>query len=68
VVSLAGVLDLPMDNQLEYARRLVRAGVPVELHIYPGSHHGFVPTCPKANISITADRDNREALRRGFHG
>ena len=26
---------------MEYARRLIRAGVPTELHIIPGAFHGF---------------------------
>ena len=62
------VLDLLMEEELEYARRLVRAGVPLELHVYPGTYHGFVPTCPKARVSIVAERDSREALRDAFHG
>jgi acetyl esterase/lipase len=62
------VLDLLMEEELEYARRLVRAGVPVELHLYPGTYHGFVPTFPKAGVSIVAEGDSREALRRAFHG
>lgn len=36
-----GNLDLFFDEDLEYARRLVDAGVPVELHSYPGAFHGF---------------------------
>ncbi len=36
-----GSLDLFHDEDLEYARRLVAAGVPVELHSYPGAIHAF---------------------------
>lgn len=36
-----GDLDLLFDEDLDYARRLVAAGVPVELHAYPGAFHGF---------------------------
>lgn len=36
-----GNLDLFFDEDLDYARRLVDAGVPVELHTYPGAFHGF---------------------------
>ncbi|MCA1662615.1 MAG: alpha/beta hydrolase, partial [Novosphingobium sp.] len=38
---LTGSLDLFFDEDLDYARRLVDAGVPVELHSYPGAIHGF---------------------------
>lgn len=36
-----GNLDLFFDEDLDYARRLVDCGVPVELHTYPGAFHGF---------------------------
>jgi acetyl esterase/lipase len=36
-----GALDLFVEEDLEYARRLARAGVPVELHVFPGAFHGF---------------------------
>jgi acetyl esterase/lipase len=36
-----GALDLFLEEDLEYARRLTRAGVPTEFHIYPGAYHGF---------------------------
>jgi triacylglycerol lipase len=36
-----GALDLFLEEDVEYARRLTRAGVPVELHVYPGAYHGF---------------------------
>ena len=61
-------LDLLMEEELEYARRLARSGVSVELHVYPGAYHGFVPTCSEARVSIAAERDSREALRRAFYG
>jgi triacylglycerol lipase len=36
-----GALDLFLEENLEYARRLARARVPVELHVIPGAFHGF---------------------------
>lgn len=36
-----GSLDLFYDEDLDYARRLVAAGVAVELHSYPGAIHAF---------------------------
>lgn len=36
-----GALDLFLEESLEYARRLVRADVPTELHVIPGAFHGF---------------------------
>jgi acetyl esterase/lipase len=36
-----GALDLFLEENLEYARRLVRAGVPTDLHVYAGAFHGF---------------------------
>lgn len=34
-------LDLFLQENLDYARRLLVAGVPVELHVWPGAFHGF---------------------------
>lgn len=36
-----GALDLFLEENLEFARRLTRAGVPTELHVIPGAYHGF---------------------------
>ena len=66
-ISVAA-LDLLAEEEVEYATRLIRAGVPTELHVYPGTYHGSAPLVPKARISMAADRDSREALRRAFHG
>jgi acetyl esterase/lipase len=44
-----GALDLFVEENIEYARRLIRAGVPTELHVLPGAYHGFgvQPTAPQ---------------------
>lgn len=36
-----GALDLFLEEDIEFVRRLSRAGVPVELHVVPGAYHGF---------------------------
>jgi triacylglycerol lipase len=36
-----GSIDLFLDEDVAYAMNLSRAGVPVELHVYPGGLHGF---------------------------
>jgi acetyl esterase/lipase len=67
-----GTLDLFLEENMEYARRLTRAGVPVELHVYPGVPHCSVLETSRAmeasRVAIAAGRNNREALRRVLHG
>ena len=36
-----GALDLFMEEDIDYAKRLMCAGVPTELHVYPGAIHAF---------------------------
>lgn len=62
-----GALDLFFEEDIEYARRLVRAGVPVELHVYAGAYHGF-QMVPEARVTLAANRDSLEALRRAIWG
>jgi acetyl esterase/lipase len=61
-----GSLDLFLEEDMEYARRLMRAGVPTELHVYPGAYHGF-GMVPDAKVSQAAVRDELDALRRALH-
>ena len=56
---LTGSLDLFFDEDLDYARRLVDAGVPVELHSYPGAIHAFNMMAEAA----VAKAFNRDMLR-----
>jgi acetyl esterase/lipase len=60
-----GAIDLFLEEDLEYARRLMRAGVPTELHVYPGAYHGF-RMVPDAQVTQTAQRDQFAALKRAF--
>jgi acetyl esterase/lipase len=44
-------LDLFVDENIDYARRLMQAGVPTELHVYPAAMHGFDVFAPTAAVS-----------------
>lgn len=63
----AGELDVFRDEDIEYAARLARAGVPAELHVYPGAFHGWDAFAPKAAVSKRANAERRDALRRALH-
>ena len=65
-ISVGG-LDLFLEENLTYADRLSRAGVPVEFHLYPRAHHGFY-RATNARVTRQAEHDTREALRRFLHG
>jgi acetyl esterase/lipase len=62
-----GALDLFLEEDLGYAHRLMRAGVPVELHVYPGAFHAF-EIHATAQVAQAARRDSRAALRRVLRG
>jgi len=57
-----GALDLFLEEDLEYARRLLRAGVPTEVHVYPGAYHGFENNM-HARVVKQAKADATAALR-----
>jgi acetyl esterase/lipase len=60
-----GALDLFTEENLDYAKRLMAAGVPVELHVYPGAPHAFMQI-PSARVSRAYARDAMAALARGI--
>jgi acetyl esterase/lipase len=60
-----GALDLFIDEDIDYAKRLIAAGVPTELHIYPGAPHAFM-FVETAQVTRQHARDSIEALRRGL--
>lgn len=62
-----GALDLFVEEDMEYARRLVRAGVPVELHVLPGAFHGFeLGAMTGAGVALTANAMAVAALRKAL--
>jgi triacylglycerol lipase len=61
-----GALDLFIEEAIEYGRRLIRAGVPTELHVLPGGFHGSASIVPDAATSIAYFNLQYEALRRTF--
>jgi acetyl esterase/lipase len=62
-----GALDLFLDESMVYAQRLIRAGVPTELHVYPGAFHGS-PAVNDARVSKNEQQARFDALHRAFYG
>jgi acetyl esterase/lipase len=62
-----GDIDLFAGEDVEYARRLIVAGVPTELHVYPGACHAFDMLVPGADVSRRFVADIRRALKRALH-
>jgi acetyl esterase/lipase len=61
-----GALDLFVDEDVEFARRLIDAGVPTELLVVPGAFHGFDVFVPDAAVSKRFTESWMVALRRAF--
>ena len=61
-------LDPLRDEAVEYALRLMRAGIATELHVFPGTVHGFDSLLPDWEISLRLFDLQGTALRRALHG
>lgn len=65
-----GAIDLFVDEDISYARRLILAGVPTELFVVPGAYHGFdaLPDAlgVPASISTQFNSLKLNALRQAF--
>lgn len=57
-----GQLDIFRDEDLEYARRLSRAGVPVEFHLHPGVPHEFDAVAFDSDVARRALADRVRVL------
>jgi len=75
VASLAGLpptfigvggIDLFVDEDIDYARRLTDAGVPTELLVVPGAFHGFQLFAPQARASVRFKAALENALARAL--
>jgi len=61
-----GALDLFLEESITYANRLIRAGVPTELHVIPGAFHGFAVAGGDAPQVVALTRWRRDVLARAF--
>jgi acetyl esterase/lipase len=61
-----GALDLFVEEDIEYARRLINAGVPTELHVIPGAFHGYDLLVPQAAPSRRFTESWKAALSRAY--
>lgn len=66
-ISCADV-DPLRDEALDYAQRLLRDGVATELHVFPGTCHGFDSLLPDWEVSEQLFALQGRALRRAFYG
>lgn len=62
-----GALDLFLEEDVDYARSLVCAGIPTELHVYPGAYHAY-DMVPEARVTKAYFRDFIDALGRSLNG
>jgi acetyl esterase/lipase len=61
-----GEVEVFRDECVDYAQRLLTAGVSTELHVYPGAYHGFEGFAPDSALARQAAANRLEALRRGL--
>lgn len=61
-----GQLEGFRDEDVEYALRMMRSQVPVELHVYPGAYHSWYADAPGAALSVRAFADRTEWMKRQF--
>jgi acetyl esterase len=66
VFIITGTNDPLWDDSEHFARDLVDAGVPVELHRYPNTIHGFFLMSGKLDAGMKSINEVASGLRRFF--
>ena len=61
-----GSVDVFRDEDIDYAARLLQAGVPTELHSWVGGFHGYDSTAPTAEITTATIAARNSYLRRAL--
>lgn len=61
-----GTLDLFLDEDVDYARRLIDAGVLTDLHLVAGAFHGFELFAPTSDLAKQFHANLVAALRQAF--
>lgn len=67
-IVTVGELDMFLDEDIEYAQRLIAAGVSTELHVYRGCIHGSDALVPHSNTVQQWKRDEIAALDLALNG
>ena len=62
-----GNLEVFRDEDIDFANRLMQAGVPVELHVYPGVFHAWDIMAPDAAVTRRATANRQAAMKRAPH-
>ncbi|KAK4543353.1 hypothetical protein LTR36_005712 [Oleoguttula mirabilis] len=57
-----GALDIYRDEGIQYAMKVAKAGVEVELHVYPGVPHSFEILCPRTKMAKLAMQNRVRAM------
>ena len=52
-----GDLDLFLDENIAYAQKLTRSGIPTHFHVFPGAYHGFNAFAPEAPASVACNAE-----------
>lgn len=68
VYMYVGDIDLFYAEDLAYATRLSQAGVPVELHVYPGGIHAFEVLGGTTRLAQQCVADRERAMKKALHG
>lgn len=63
-----GTPDLFRDEDIAYAQRLIKAGVPTELHVYADGFHAFDLFAPESDAAQRFTAEYTRLLRRALHG
>jgi acetyl esterase/lipase len=61
-----GTVDLFRDEDISFAQRLMQAGVPVEMHVHPGSYHAAETFAADAALSQRTWALRIDALKRAL--
>lgn len=63
----AAQFDVFRDEDIDFARRLIAAGVPVDLHVYAGACHAWDRFTPNAALTKSFEQTWHDFLRRRLH-